>query len=202
MANGRRRNFSRSTGNRRYRAIFFVAFEGRKTEKAYFDRLNQHVTDVYVKLIRSDKKSAPQYVLNRMRQRLRLEKLADGDQAWLVLDRDHWSDGQLEELDFWAAESTRFGLAVSNPKFEYWVLLHFDDGAGIESDRAFEARLKKHLPAYEKSHDFSMIGLAQISDAVQRAKKRDTLPGTKWPNERWQTRVYRLVESILEESNR
>jgi hypothetical protein len=44
-------------------------------------------------------------------------------------------------------------FALSNPKFEYWLLLHFNDGTGIASSRDCSDRLKRHLPGYDKGID-------------------------------------------------
>lgn len=31
----------------------------------------------------------------------------------------------------WLKGASNRGFALSNPKFEYWLLLHFEDGAGV-----------------------------------------------------------------------
>jgi len=46
------------------------------------------------------------------------------------VDANSWPEDQLLELHGWSTEDSRYGLAVSNPKFEFWLLLHFEDGNG------------------------------------------------------------------------
>jgi hypothetical protein len=77
-----------------------------------------------------------------MAEYLRQESLKKSDEAWLVVDKDQWSNEQLEQLLRWAQGSDNYGFALSNPKFEYWLLLHFEDGEGISSSRACLERLK------------------------------------------------------------
>jgi len=65
-----------------------------------------------------------------MRRWLAIARLRASDRAWIVVDADSWPEDQLLELHGWSTEDSRYGLAVSNPKFEFWLLLHFEDGNG------------------------------------------------------------------------
>lgn len=87
----RRRTFERPLGERRYRKLFIVAVEGSKTEPEYFAWLNRSNALVRVHCIPSKTHSSPRQVLKRMREQLRAEKLAQGDEAWLVVDKDQWT---------------------------------------------------------------------------------------------------------------
>lgn len=91
-----------------------------------------------------------------------------------------------------------YGFALSNPKFEYWLLLHFEDGTGITSSRDCTDRLKRWIPDYDKWIDTRKITQARIDDAIRRAKKRNHAPNEDWPRSIGQTTVYRLIENILE----
>ncbi len=44
--------------------------------------------------------------------------------------KDEWTDDQLSQLNEWAQGADNYGFALSNPKFEFWLLLHFEDGSG------------------------------------------------------------------------
>lgn len=89
-------------------------------------------------------------------------------------------------------------LALSNPKFEYWLLLHFEDGDGIASPRDCSERLKRRLPGYEKGIDARKITRDRIDVAIRRARQRDNPPCADWPHVLGGTTVYRLVENILQ----
>ena len=134
-----------------------------------------------------------------MQDRLKQENLKNSDEAWLVVDKDQWQDEQLAQLHAWSQDADNYRLALSNPKFEYWLLLHYEDGAKISSPNECSVRLKKHLPDYDKSLDGRKITSDMIEDAIRRAKARDKPPCEDWPRTFGSTTVYKLVENILSE---
>lgn len=197
MKRGRRR-FQRPLGERPYRKLFVIAAEGAKTEPQYFALFNDQQSVIKVTCLKGSHRSSPGQVRKRMEQHIREESLKSGDEAWLVVDKDQWTDEQLTELYSWSQERKKYGFALSNPKFEYWLLLHFEEGNKITSSRDCTNRLCRHLPKYDKTivpRDFT---LDRITDAVRRARQRDNPPCTDWPRSVGTT-VYRLVENILKE---
>jgi hypothetical protein len=52
------------------------------------------------------------------------------DVLWLVIDTDRWGDKQLSEVTS-ECVSKHFRLAVSNPCFELWLILHYEDSDSI-----------------------------------------------------------------------
>ena len=194
-----RRRYRRSIGERRYRKLFIVATEGAKTEPQYFVILNNQNLVIHVDCIKSKDRSAPPQVLKRMQDRLKQETLKASDEAWLVVDKDQWTDEQLAQLHTWSQSADNYGFALSNPKFEYWLLLHFEDGTNIGSSSECSARLKRHLPDYDKGLDIRKITPDMIEEAIRRAKIRDSPPCEDWPRTFGRTTVYKLVENILSE---
>ena len=193
----KRRNFRRPLGERRYRKLFLIATEGVKTEPQYFAILNDRYAVIHV--VKSNHHSSPLQVLKRIKDRLKRETLKNSDEAWLVVDKDQWQDEQLAQLHAWSQDADNYGFALSNPKFEYWLLLHFEDGTKISSSRECSARLKNHLPDYDKDLDGRKISSDMIEDAIHRAKVRDNPPCEDWPRTFGSTTVYKLVENILSE---
>ena len=196
----RRRRFRRPPGKRRYRKLFLIATEGVKTEPQYFAIFNDPDSVVHVKWLRS-KHHSPTHVLKHMEDRLRRENLLASDEAWLVVDKDQWRDEDLAQLHRWSQGADNYGFALSNPRFEYWLLLHFEDGTQIGSSRECSIRLKKYLPGYDKNIDIRKIKPDMIKDAILRAKVRDNPPCVDWPRQFGSTTVYKLVENILNSAN-
>lgn len=192
-----RRKFQRPLGERRYKKLFLVAAEGIKTEPIYFSVFTDDKYIVQVSCLKGRSNSSPPQVLKRMTDHILSEGLKSSDEAWLVVDKDQWTDEQLAQLHQWASQQDNYGFALSNPKFEYWLLLHFEDGAGISSSRNCTERLKRWIPNYDKGFDTRKITQSGIEDAIRRAKKRDDPPCDDWPKNLGQTTVYRLIESIL-----
>jgi len=191
----------RSPGKRRHQKLFLIATEGEKTEPQYFDIFNDQQSVINVRCLKGCGGS-PQKVLERMKDHLEEEELEGSDEAWLVIDKDNWLPEQLAPLHTWTQERHKRhkrGLALSNPKFEYWLLLHFEDGKASSQDCS--DRLKKHIPGYDKKIDPSDFTRYRIDDAIRRAKQRDNPPCADWPRTAHVTTVYRLVESILQVKN-
>lgn len=57
---------------------------------------------------------------------MRTEDFRKGDEAWIVVDVDTWGDVEFAELLSWAASDPRHHLAISNPKFELFLVMHFE----------------------------------------------------------------------------
>lgn len=189
-----RRRFTRPPGKRRYRRLFIIATEGAKTELCYF----RWFSDEHIHIVcpRVNHRSAPSQILRRLNRTLEEYELKDTDEAWIVVDKDQWSDAQLKELYEWSREQTNYHLAVSNPQFEFWLLLHFENGARVTGSSACLRRLKNHWPDYNENRpDMSRL-TAGIADAVRRGKQKDTPPCTDWPRNTGST-VYRLVEKLV-----
>ncbi len=56
------------------------------------------------------------------------EQIGDEDELWICIDADHWIRGshqrELAEV-LRQCRSNGYGVAISNPCFEVWLLLHF-----------------------------------------------------------------------------
>jgi len=189
-----RRKYTRPIGQRRYRRMFFISTEGTKTEPQYFCMFNDENTVVHVKVLKH-RGSNPETVLREMKRHLGEKELRKSDAAWLIVDKDRWSDTQLQSLHEWNRTDERYGLAVSNPKFEYWLVLHFEDGDGIVSARDCVRRLKKHLPGYDKNLRVESLR-SRVAEAVFRAERKDTPLCPDWPRTTGTT-VYRLVKDLV-----
>ncbi|MGI6354847.1 MAG: RloB domain-containing protein [Lentisphaerae bacterium] len=196
---GKRRKFDRRLGQLRYRKLFIIATEGVKTEPQYFERFSGSNSVVRVHCLKGKHDSAPPHVLKRMKEHLDREGLKPSDkfpwEAWLVVDKDQWTEEQLAQLHKWTKGADIYKFALSNPSFEYWLLLHFEDGKGVANSQQCTTRLKQYLPDYDKGIDIRKITQEMIDDAVERAKARDNPPCQDWPRKPGST-VYKLVESI------
>jgi hypothetical protein len=195
----KRRSFTRRCSNRTYRKLFVIATEGAKTEPQYFNIFQTLKKEqVIIHLRKGKNKSDPENVLKRMKEYLKTERLKPSDEAWMVVDKDQWRDDQIDKLHEWTKQQKNYGLALSNPKFEYWLLLHFADG-DIRSGQNIEKLLDSHLPSYShtKAVDPLKFKLENIEKAISRAKKRDAPPCEDWPRLPNRTTVYKLVSNIL-----
>jgi len=192
--------FTRSSGKRFYKRLFLVGVEGTRTECDYFSMFNSAY--VHVIPVASREGNSPKKVLSALKAAVPRFQLRDGDYLWIVVDRDEWPEEELELCRMWALDPKESpgqykGFSLSNPKFEFWLLLHFEDGMQHTTSKACREALCAHLPEYKKSLVRSDFDAESISAAIQRAK---TLLGagdpTDWPREAGKTTVFTLCEAI------
>lgn len=194
-----RRALKRPLGERRYKKLFVIAMEGAKTESQYFSIFNDQNSIVRVLCLKGKNRSSPLQVLKRMTTCIEKESLHPSDEAWIVVDKDNWTEEHLLMLFKWSKKNEKYGLALSNPKFEYWLLLHFEDGYGISNGKECTTRLKNFLPEYDKNFDPRIITKKMIRKAIERAQKNDTPCCEKWPLKTGST-VYRLIQRICDQT--
>jgi hypothetical protein len=171
-----------------------VATEGIKTEREYLALINRE--RITVNWVRPDS-SNPMGVLKAMKRHIEKEPLRRGDEAWIVIDRDHWAETELNDVASWANSQPNHGMALSNPKFEYWMLLHFEDAKGVSTSYEIKNKLRQYLPSYVKQVAPSDFSEENIARAIVRAKSQDDNTHD-WPKSPGQTTVYRLIERMLE----
>jgi hypothetical protein len=190
------KRFKRPIGTRRYKRLFVISTEGCVTEPQYFNMFNNDTNVLHVKVL-YNQASDPGSVLKEMKKHLKKFELEKDDQAWLVIDKDQWQDTQINPLYTWSTTDEKYGLALSNPMFEYWLLLHFEEPSGISSSKNCSDKLKRHLPGYKKRIDDKKLR-PLIPGAIDRAKRQDSPPRRDWPKTTGST-VYRLVEELIKE---
>ena len=191
----------RATNSKSLKKTFLICTEGTKTEPEYFEMLNSIFRDANIKCPRSKpSQNNPRAVLRQMEREIEKLEFLNTDQAWIVTDKNEWSEEQLNEPYQWSTECENFGFAVSNPNFEYWLLLHFDDGSDINEVKDVNEKLKSYIPTYNKSIDSSIFLKSNVENAVRRAKEKDVPPCIDWPKSIGKTTVYKLVKQIIETS--
>jgi hypothetical protein len=182
--------------DRRDAKLFIVATEGEVTEKQYFAMFHSTRIKVEVLPTSSDGSSAPQYVLDRLNAFKDQYDLNEDDMLWLVFDVDRWGARNLS-LICRQAKQKGYCLAISNPCFEVWLCLHFQDADPQDKGcQAFKARLRTILGSYNSSNLDLSLYKPRIEDAVDRAKALHPNAQQNWPPAVG-THVYRVIEILL-----
>lgn len=197
---------ARSFGRRDARLIL-VATEGARTEPLYFDvlKLNGIIdkSRVVLEVIssKSDNKSAPEHVLERLKKSAETLPLKDMDERWLVIDVDRWGDGKLSKIAK-AAIQDGVSLAISNPSFEVWLLLHASPTCP-DKQRDIEAELRQAFGSWSKTRiDATQFTEETVREAISRARKLDGPSSERWPKKAPGTHMHRLMATIAPNSSR
>ena len=179
-----------------------VVCEGKVTEPEYVDgfRLAHAVNtvDVVVKSPGGDPRALVERAVElrdaagELARRMRDANEAY-DEVWCVFDVDEHARADAARH---LAAKEEIHLAVSNPCFELWLLLHFADHAAHATAAQARRTLRKHLPRYDKHLRFEDVADG-YANAVKRAEtldRRGNEAGEAGANP--STGVYRLTEGI------
>ena len=172
------------------RETYLVWCGGVRTERDYFDGLKKALGNPRITVELRGKGKAPVQIVQAAAD-LRDRRPGKFSQVWCVVDVDQFdlTDAVTE------AGRREINLAVSNPCFELWLLLHHTEcRAHCDGYADVVARLKKHVKAYDKAR----LNFADYADGVTRAVKRAKDLGDHTTNP--STGVWRLVETITETS--
>lgn len=194
--------FARGTRQRDSARRILVSTEGCRTEPDYLTRFEREFLRNRVRFDCLFEKGAgsPDKVLDRMVRRMEKAALRPGDEAWLVVDKDRWTDGQLRPLAEWAEKqsgSIRRRLFVSNPKFELWLLLHFEDATPGMTAHAIDGRLGSLIPGYDKSIPDTILSRDSVRSAIARSEALLRPSRFPWP-ESTGTTIHRGLGDLLD----
>lgn len=188
----------RKIGCREYRDVCWVSAEG-QTEKDYLRMdvfKNAPVAVKFPKDIHPDRRN-PAAVLKRFQKAMRTEDFRKGDEAWIVVDVDTWRKDEFAELLSWTESDPRHHLAVSNPKFELFLVMHFERGSGCTTPQKVDATLKRYWPRYDKRVSATHFSLDEIKAAVDAARTKRTGCQNTMPAP-GMTDAHLLVERLIE----
>lgn len=184
------------------RQRFLILCEGAVTEPRYFVALRNETRNrlVEVEVIPNCgvPKTLVEYAVERKREadrqaRQHRDPFLRYEQIWCVFDVD--SHPNLPDAKQQARDNGLL-LAISNPCFELWILLHFQDHFS-EQDRVQIRHLcKKYIPEYGKEVPYGKIwpfyelALGRAVKLERMHEQRDTPGGNP------STGVHRLTEAL------
>lgn len=142
----------------------------------------------------------PTAVLKRFEKALRENDFRKGDEAWLVIDVDEWPEDEFVALLEWAKKDHRHHLAISNPKFELFLVMHYEKGNGCTTAQQVDLRLKRYLPDYEKRLKPSQFSIDEVERAVENACAKRASCNNDIPDA-GMSDVYKLVRRLLASKN-
>ncbi len=198
--------------------LFLLAYEGNETEPTYFEALKKNyrfnkdrIEIVSLRRDAKDTKSAPKYVFENLEKIKDEYDLGNNDELWMIIDRDR-NGKNIEKYSAKCKATLNFYFALSNPCFEFWLLLHLKDTTEFTEDELsliFENRkvgrkktyLKKLLSdilpdGYNETNLKPERFLQHIEDAIFRAKNMN-VDGEDYPKNLG-TDVYKLIEKVIQ----
>lgn len=218
----------RESGFRNAEKFYVLSYEGELSEKKYFNDLR--VSEYFnksgkIEVIPLNRKAnegtAPTYVKARLNEVKKRYRFKATDEFWLIIDKDHWEDNQhisISDLYESCRQEGNFFVALSNPCFEMWLVLHLTKLSQISEndqqkllDNAKVTRNKNYIDAYladlidKERNDGKKRGynkrpnpeifLPKINDAIHNSREIPEKDGLYL--ETLGTHVYKLVEKLI-----
>jgi hypothetical protein len=121
------------------------------------------------------------------------------DEVWCVFDVDEHPDVPEAKQQ---AVANEIHLAISNPCFELWLLLHFQAQTAHIARDHLQLHVRKNLPRYEKEVPYEMLE-GNYEEALKRAQDLDLMHdrnGNTGGNS--STGIYKLTERIKKSGGR
>ena len=199
--------FKRPDPSRPKRKAILIALEDEKSARLYFEDWKEHLKASRVVVFPRHLGPNPAEVVEAAVQRNE-EQRSDPDrdpfdEVWIVIDTEGVGDRDRLMKARAAIERARklqFKTAVSNPCFEYWLLLHFEDTTATFNDAAaVGARLRKHIKNYKKNQSAFRETRDLVRTAIANAEKRFAgKGGGPHPCDCHPcTQIYMLMKSLL-----
>lgn len=198
--------------------IIILAFEGNDTEQMYFEDFKETFKDtdlfnndlIYLHLLKrpkSDTNSAPNHVFKKLKKEAKDEyNFKPTDELWMIIDTDRWKN--IDQIILECNKQENMFVAVSNPCFEFWLLLHIKNiseykedelelilknGKTSKNGRTYvEKKIIEILGSYNKSNPKPGLYLTTIENAIKQAKTLNN------PEEEYPTKLGSFVYKILE----
>jgi hypothetical protein len=199
---GKRENLRRRAPFRDPLPRVLIVCEGTKTEPGYFDDLRRSyrtvleieispggVPGTLVQRAVEMKKDAVRLAKSQRDDHLRF------DEIWCVFDIDDHPNVTAAQQ---RARDNGIDLAISNPCFELWILLHFQDWRAHIARQVLRGLCRRHLPGYVKDVPADILSpLCELAE--RRAYELDRWQadqGRQYANP--STGVYKLTRLIRE----
>jgi hypothetical protein len=222
-------NFERKTAYIELEKIFVIACEGAKTEKQYFQYIGTCVeSNIRIETLPTNSKNNdgtdPDSVKKRLDKYKKEYNLNANDEMWLVIDYDKHFAKKDAVAFCMELQKESYQMAMSNPCFELWLLLHLkriDEFSSQEQDCIFEnqkqgnknyidvvlGKAQDEIRADGKIRGYNKVvhkdiyfppldKISRINHAIANTKLLDAKKQEDYPTSLG-THVYKLVEKLL-----
>lgn len=191
-------SLSRPKATRKYKSVYYIIPEGRRTEPDYFDIIRELIPEKLSIAVscKCPSNSSLSAIIAKAKEVTSNNRHPD-DKIWCVLDMDDRShtQEQFDALAKWKEKSYRNYFAISTPRIEYWLLAHFEENPS-EKNAKDELYITRYLPGYGRSkgvsqysHSFTRARVLHAIDVAKTAETRkDPLVGSG---------LWRLVAELL-----
>lgn len=127
-----------------------------------------------IRVKNSNNNTSPKNIQKSIRNDVRNFEEKQYHEIWVLIDKDNWPQEDIDNLKhdtFIKNKAQTFRVLISSPKFELWLLLHFENGIKISNSADVDRRLKPYIPDYNKHCSQNLFNLSNVRLAITNAKK-------------------------------
>lgn len=200
--------------------MFVLSYEGKISEKKYFEdfRNSELFNDSGLIEIISLKRptnrgSDPISVKKLLLEAKKEYRFKDTDEFWLIIDRDDWEEIHNHNFDKLVEDCKKennFFLAMSNPCFEIWLILHLKDINEFDEEEKIKIMSNEKI-SNSKNYIDKVLSEIQGRGYNKRPNPRIFSPLTKTAIDRAKgldnenqdypeqlgTHIYKLIEKLI-----
>lgn len=192
---------SRREKFRKPRTKVVIVCEGEKTEINYFNGLKTRESGVEIIAVHGG--TNPMHIVKHAEERMSTKWSIDfdeGDSVWCAFDVDENSNSDIKDANQ-HAKTKNIRIALSNPCFELWFLLHYKQIFSQITRQKAKTELKTFIRDYEKNKKINHLLKDKLSSAIDHAKKLNQIHQKKKielisRESNPSTQVFELVEFI------
>ncbi len=154
----------RGQRRRKLKPVILIITEGSQTEPKYFEHFRSRQTNIEIRVVGGRTKGGETDYLSLIRKAVEYKaknqiSASNGDTVWVIADGDvNYNNSNpitaknaLLSKARKMADTKGIHIAISNPCFEFWFLLHFQYTTKFFKDySSVKAALTTYLPNYEK----------------------------------------------------
>jgi hypothetical protein len=172
----RSRSFNRQSGIRQPNVSILIVCEGEKTEPNYFSNLRDFLKLPIITVRIVEEGGAPISVVEkaivmvdeRKQEHKYNENIPLFESVWCVIDTENPNDNSSLPRAIDIALQKGYHLAISNPSFEYWYILHFEPTTRpFTNGQEAKKYLKKHIEGYDSAKQVFPVLCSKTKNALE-----------------------------------
>jgi len=186
-----------------------IVCEGAETEPNYFLALRNYLKLSLVEVTIEARGGVPISLVEKADQvaaqrkkdvRSAMTSASSFEEVWCVFDVENPYQNPTFAEAVRKADERKYALAISNPAFEFWYILHFEQTTRPFSSgsEAKDYLRRQHMPAYHEARSVFSELIDQTAQAIRHSKailERHPQGDQRFPNP--STYVHLLVEELI-----
>ena len=186
--------------------LILVVCEGEVTEVSYFKEFPRYERIHGIQIdpigVGCDPETVVNHAIKKMQEKERKSRKGSGsayDEIWAVFDIDEHDKDRVYTAKR-NAEKHGINIAISNPCFEIWLLMHLEDSRSYVEGSELTKRIRRYYSDYKKYLCYSYLQKGR-KDAYRRAIVLDNQHKREGTDGNPSSDMWKFLESIIKKED-